>query len=249
MSSSGTCGSETCRVFLELVFPIIGTILLTAVEFAPLPVVIEVEKTKKLRFNPLPYATNLANCLAWSLYGLLIKDYFVYAPNLTGTFLCLYYVMATYGFATDNQQLWMKIFAVGGTALLWLVSYICFIPLKDISAGSTTLGLLATLYFCAFVASPLSNILHVIRTRDSSSIHFGLSATIVVSSICWVCYGAAIQDMFITVSNAIGSLSGILQLFCLWAYPTKVVKDEKGGGDAEEHAVDVVVEQEDESKL
>ncbi|TPX34026.1 hypothetical protein SmJEL517_g03172 [Synchytrium microbalum] len=215
------CTNEICSVFLEKVFPILGAILLTVTEFAPLPAVIKLDRTGILEMNPLPYSTGLPSCLAWSTYALLIRDYYVFAPNLTGTPLCLYYTLVAYGHASKEQKKWMLLTCVGSTTFIWLVTYICFIPLHDTETGKTIQGVLAMLFFMLWVSSPLSNVVNVIKERNASSIDVFLAVSLLVSSLFWTVYGIAIRDWFITASNAVGTTTGAIQVLCLIVFGSK----------------------------
>lgn len=50
--------------------------------------------------NPLPFLGIVANCVAWLLYGTLIKDPYVYFSNILGLPLGCFYVLTTLKFAT-----------------------------------------------------------------------------------------------------------------------------------------------------
>lgn len=82
-------------------------------------------------------------------------------------------------------------------------------------------GSVVNLNLVFFYGAPLSSIYKVLRTKDSSSIHFRTMITNTLNSSFWTAYGFAVQDFFIYVPNGLGSILGAIQLVLLLLYPRK----------------------------
>ena len=70
-------------------------------------------------------------------------------------------------------------------------------------------------------SSPLSTLLTVIKTHNSSSFDFLLSVTVIVNSGFWVAYGLGIGDAFIWGPNSSGVLMGLIQVVCIYLFPAR----------------------------
>ncbi len=100
------CTSDVCRIIFTIVFPTFGCILGIMVFLSPLPAVLNAVKNNRLgSVNPLPYAMIFGNCIAWFIYALVIKNYYVLIGNMPGILLSLYYMIAAYaiGYAEVKQ--------------------------------------------------------------------------------------------------------------------------------------------------
>ena len=59
--------------------------------FSGLKVVNQIKKDKSTGdLTPLPYVSMYTNCAVWSLYGVMVSDYTILAPNVSGLLLGLY---------------------------------------------------------------------------------------------------------------------------------------------------------------
>ncbi|KAL2540546.1 Bidirectional sugar transporter SWEET12 [Abeliophyllum distichum] len=71
---------------------------------APLSIMKEVIKTKSVEYMPLPLSLFLTLCaIMWFFYGLLIKDFYIAAPNVVG-FLFGITQMVLYGIYKNKRQ-------------------------------------------------------------------------------------------------------------------------------------------------
>ncbi|KAJ3093009.1 hypothetical protein HK102_013283 [Quaeritorhiza haematococci] len=82
--------------------------------------------------------------------------------------------------------------------------------------GSVTVFVLITFY-----SSPLSVVYDVIRTKNSASLLWPLGLANLITSLLWAAYGIAIKDWFIIGPNAVGILTGLVQLFLCVIFPRK----------------------------
>ncbi|KAI3637745.1 hypothetical protein MIR68_004394 [Amoeboaphelidium protococcarum] len=105
------CESQACVIVLTYVFPALGVITGTLVNLSALPSILKIHRFMTRQFksavllndidadkrpvmiNPLPYAFQLPNALAWVFYSFVVKDYFIAAVNFLGCILPVYYLV------------------------------------------------------------------------------------------------------------------------------------------------------------
>lgn len=114
--------------------------------------------------------------------------------------------------STTSQE---KLFLL--TVILWVFvfSIVAFAPLSP-EPQKLIVGVVVNLNLMFFYGAPLSTIATVVRTRNSSPIHFSTMVLNLTNTSFWLAYGFAIKDHFILIPNGVGLLLGIIQgLLCL----------------------------------
>ena len=88
------------------------------------------------------------------------------------------------------------------------------------------IGVAVNLNLIFFYAAPLSSIVAVIRTKNSSSIHPCTMIMNTINSFFWCIYSLAIQDYYILIPNGLGFLFGLAQMMLYSCYPRIYTSDE-----------------------
>mmetsp|Transcript_26968 Transcript_26968/g.55758 ORF Transcript_26968/g.55758 Transcript_26968/m.55758 type:complete len:304 (+) Transcript_26968:63-974(+) len=83
-----------------------------------------------------------------------------------------------------------------------------------------------------FYAAPLSTIATVLRTKNSSSIHFWTMVMNTINAFFWCVYSFAIQDYYILIPNGLGFVFGVTQMILYACFRQK--EDIKAGDGAEQ---------------
>lgn len=89
--------------------------------------------------------------------------------------------------------------------------------------------------------------LQVVRTRDSSSILRPTCFASLVNGALWVCYGAAVGDLFVWLPNGIGVVVtlGLVALTCIWppaqARGAAAAAKTAGGASSRESSLDGLI--------
>jgi len=89
-------------------------------------------------------------------------------------------------------------------------------------------GVVVNLDLIFFYAAPLSTIMTVLRTKNSSSIHGWTMVLNTVNAVFWSIYSLAIQDYYILIPNGLGFLFGILQMVMYMIYRQSDITDGDG---------------------
>lgn len=106
---------------------------------------------------------------------------------------------------------------------LWLVIFsIVSLAQFDSSIQRKVVGIAVNLNLMFFYGAPLSTIFEVVKSRNSSSIHFKTTTMNIMNTSFWIVYGFAVKDPYILVPNGIGLLLGMIQLLlCLFFVRTE----------------------------
>lgn len=109
---------------------------------------------------------------------------------------------------------------VFGMIALWLLLF-TVIVFADVSQHSQELvvGNAVNINLSFFLAAPLSTIFHVLRVRDSSTIHLQTMMLNTINSSFWFIYGVSLLNPFIFVSNGAGVIFGVVQMVLCVLFP------------------------------
>jgi solute carrier family 50 (sugar transporter) len=124
-----------------------------------------------------------------------------------------------------------------GIVVVW-VTCIAVVALVGPTVGMTAetrqwiVGILVNLNLVFFYGAPLSTIVTVLQTKNSSSIHLWTMMTNTGNGAFWTAYGLAVHDSFISIPNGLGTLLGIIQMMlCMTVPRTPRILESGGGGD------------------
>lgn len=206
------------------VAPALGSLLAQLLFLSPRAEVLAARERGTLgTLNAWPFVFIVTNCCGWLVYAVELRDWYVFASNLPGLLIGLWYVMQCLPLIPDRGERakleWATILSIGVWVTVGEVRALAFADVEDagaVFAWMTICGLLL------FYASPLATLSQVVRTRDSSSILAPLAMLSVVNGTCWAAYGTfAAKNFFIAAPNAAGVVLACVQLGMRALYPAK----------------------------
>ena len=170
-----------------------------------------------VNYNTLPNVFAGLNCLSWSFYGLILKNWYIIPVNAFGMTISLFIFMMTIGpiYSAQlgkKQLLYTILWLVFNIALLVILFSICVISISNEHTKQLIMGYSSIFYLVVFYASPLQLLFKVIQNKDASHLFFPLIVTCFVNSIAWTFYGIAIDDLFLALPNGFGILVSIVQM-------------------------------------
>jgi solute carrier family 50 protein (sugar transporter) len=136
----------------------------------------------------------VVNAMAWMIYGMTIKDFYVFFPNVSGFCLGVYYTLSSYPYQTKGSQNNSALIIIGFGALTFLSSAIANIYISDAKIAQQVLGAVCVLILIVFYSSPLSTVTHIIRSQNAASVHIGLAIASLINGILWSIYGIVVND-------------------------------------------------------
>jgi len=219
----------------EVFCPTLGTIICNVMWLSPLSAVLESRKKRSLgKLNPIPFAITVANCVAWTMYGCMRRDWFVFWSNSTGLCLGIFYSLSSLALLNlkkaDVLRFNIMTALLVGSAVFWcLMAMVACIVYNDDPAsreqGIRFIGTIGMAFGLAYYVSPLSTLLTILRTRDSSSLYLPMIVTSFFNALMWVIYGfVAKNDVALWLPNAAGCILCTLQFGFRLTIPAAGVK-------------------------
>ncbi|KAI8916108.1 sugar efflux transporter for intercellular exchange-domain-containing protein [Gorgonomyces haynaldii] len=215
-----SCQTQTCALLVGHVVPFLGAITATMISYAPYAAVQKVSYERSLGdTNTFPLVMMVPNGLTWMLYGLLLKDYYLFVPNLIGYLFGVYYTLVAYRFCTNKQQDEITKIVMGSCGVVFAGAMLAFISFGP--NGPSLMGFLCTSIVLIFFAAPLSSIGTVLKTKDASSINGPLATATLINGLLWALYGFALSNAFIYLPNVCGVIFAVAQLVLLRIFTQK----------------------------
>ncbi|GMI70144.1 VEGETATIVE CELL EXPRESSED1 [Hibiscus trionum] len=199
---------------------IVGNVISFGLFLSPMPTFFQIYKKKAVEeFQPYPYLGTVMNCIIWIFYGLpfITKDnILVLTINGVGLGIEILYLTVYFVYANDRKKR-LRVAQIIGLEALLTVGIVLLAIFVFHSRRTLMVGIIADVFNIIMYLSPLAIARKVIKTRSVEYMPFWLSLAAFSNGICWTIYGLLQFDIFILVSNGLGSISGFLQL-CLYAY-------------------------------
>lgn len=200
-----------------------GILTSLAIYLADWSKVVKVVKDNNIgHYNALPNTMNFIKSFAWALYGLVVKDYFIFFSCLVGMNICMYYCLSIYHLTTFKTQKTICLMLLVSQSVLLItaaISLFVIVPFDpDRSLAKRISGSTGIVTLLLYFIVPLLKIKQVIQLRDASSISSSLAITTGLSCIVWGSYGFALNDKFIFISNIFGIFTVILQIGVVMFY-------------------------------
>jgi len=198
---------------------------------APVQALMEARKKKELGdLNPVPFSLIINSQLGWTLYGLLLRDYYIFFSSAVPMVVSLVMSLTAIHLLERPQhspheertRLLIEgviVFAVS----FWLVLAFFAMIVIDSSqnkVGILIVGLFSDVSSLIFYAFPLSLMWNIIKENDSSPLYGPAIFANLSNCILWFSYGVwAIDDAKVWVVNFLGAVLCILELVVWFNIP------------------------------
>ncbi|XP_057419060.1 bidirectional sugar transporter SWEET5-like [Lotus japonicus] len=213
------------------VIGIIGNVISFGLFFSPAPTFYKIIKKKDVEeFKPDPYLATLLNCAFWVFYGLPFvhpNSLLVVTINGVGLLFEVVYLALFFTYATNKGR---------KKVLYWLLAEAVFFGvIVGVTLGlrhgthdrSLVVGIVCDIFNILMYISPLTIMAQVIRTKSVKYMPFWLSLANFLNGVCWTSYALLHPfDLYVLISNSIGSVSGLVQLILFSYYYFFGVKDD-----------------------
>ncbi|OQR95817.1 MtN3 [Thraustotheca clavata] len=221
------CGSLLVKcanfkfIFRDLMHPaLVSTVKLLAsgsaiyMTLSPLK---DMEKVRaKVPIDTLPILCMFANACTWTLYGVLIDNFFpLVVTNSIQVLITIYYLLVIYTNAGPRRLATVKkilavIFFVFGTII-----YALFGPKAHVTKHIGYLGIcVCTLMF----SSPLATVGTVLKQKSSAILPIRLIAAGIACAFLWTVFGLLINDAFVYGPNGLNLVIGLCQVALYFYY-------------------------------
>ena len=210
--------------------PLLGVIITNIMFLSPFPTVFNAIKVKELgNLNPLPWIPIVLNCFGWSLYACMKRDHFVFWSNfpglLSGVFFVVTAIKLLYISNKESDLKNLKIvenlffFAFLFWGIIAMLSAMAFGKSEQQrESAAFFVGIVSCLMAVVYYIAPLSNMVKIIKTRNSSSLYPPTLFANLSCTMLWVIYGFAIGDPVIWSPNAISLVFAVAQIILYVAF-------------------------------
>lgn len=165
------------------------------------------------------------NSFCWLEYGLLIKDSAVAIVSLAGGILMSIYTICFYIYSVRRAAVRKQIFgAFAFYVILWL--YLSYANTNK-EHGKHFCGIVCCGMSILFYGSPLVNLVHVIRTKSTSTLPFLMILGNFFVTGQWWLYGIIIEDNFLKIPYCLGWCLALVQLSLFVIFPSGGLSDTK----------------------
>jgi len=180
---------------------------------APLPTIRQIAKNQDVGSLPLlPYSCMAASCTLWTTYGLLRNEFALWAPNLVGLILALYYCSTFIKFAPKQASPTLPGSVKQHVTLLGVMGATTAAAVLT-SVNPTAIGQAAVLLCIALFASPLASLKTVMNTKSASAIPLPFTLASVAACFMWSVTGLLeLHDPNVIVPNTLGLVFGLAQV-------------------------------------
>ncbi|XP_050426116.1 sugar transporter SWEET1-like [Adelges cooleyi] len=176
------------------------------------------KKGKVINESVFPFVTGFLSCSLWLYYGILKTNGTLIFVNTFGCLLFLMYTSIYFKYSSKKNHV---------VNLMLLAMIVILLVYTDVQTEQVVenaiyrVGLASCIMTMLFFAAPLSNLVHVIRVRNSESLPMPLIVMTFLVSTQWLVYGRILRDKFIMYPNAVGCALSVVQLLLLIKYPRR----------------------------
>jgi len=204
---------------------IIGNVFSACLFLSPIPTIRKVVKAKSVQeYKPDPYVATVLNCAMWSFYGMPFvspDDILVLTINGAGLVLELAYVGIFILYSNWGLRKKILIALLIETIFMTVVVLITILAIPDTDGRSMLVGIVSIIFNIIMYTAPLTVMQRVIKTKSVKYMPLALSVASFSNAVIWTIYALLKFDPYLLVPNALGGISGAVQLILYaWFYRT-----------------------------
>jgi len=154
------------------------------------------------------------------VYGALVSQPTIWAPNISGAIFGSYYWYTYAKYCPASFP--MKTYAAVGAGAIGSIFGIA--ALCEPAMAANLLGMGGNVVVVAMFGGPLMAIQTVLREKNTKALPFGMCIATFVNCTLWTSYGLfVVHDPYVWFCNSLGLLSSIVQLglFARFGLPPK----------------------------
>ncbi|KAF5807127.1 putative SWEET sugar transporter [Helianthus annuus] len=201
---------------IRLIVGIIGNAIALYLFLSPTPTFLKIVKLKSVQaYKPDTYLATLMNCSMWLFYGLPIvhpHSLLVVTINSAGILITLTFCSIFFIYSSWTCRRKMIIVLILEAIVIAAMVTVTLTLSHTHPARSMLVGILCLVFNIIMYASPLTIMKTVIRTKSVKYMPVCISIGNLLNGSIWVVYAALEFDPFIMIPNAVGAVSGMIQI-------------------------------------
>lgn len=156
--------------------------------------------------SPFPYASMIANCSVWAVFGIMHNSMACIIPNVTGFLFGVTYLAF---FAGNTKQSMRSTYAGVATILGGLAFSVATYG----RAAAPAIGAFGAIFCFVLMASPLATVRTVIKTKSTASMPFPMVVGTFMDSLSWCLLGMIVlKEPNLYMPNIGGLIAALMQL-------------------------------------
>lgn len=199
-----------------------------------------------MRLKVFCIGVTVFNNLAWLLYAILTKDYYLFFTAAVGFNLGVFYTVSSLTLLSKSKSLSdsdiyfrLEALLMSGSIFFCCMGMYVGITLTEfeMELAKSIVAYVGVTLCTAYYASPCTVIAHILKTKNSSTLYAPMVCANLANSILWLLYGLSLGDVFVYGPNVFGISLSVLQLFLICVYNNSPPKDEIISDDQEERSL------------
>ena len=197
---------------LKIFFPCLGAILTNIFGLNILKSYISNRHKLQHEYNEILFYTIIFNALGWVLYGIIIKDIFIFLSGISTLVSSFGFIQIMYKYINQEKLIYIEILS-----LINLLYFIIIIFLLNFTHMKLYIIQKIVGSSCVFMTLcvnivPLSIIKQVIRTQNTDLIYLPHAFINFTNYTCWFIYSLINYNIFLVITNSVSLLLCLFQI-------------------------------------
>lgn len=188
---------------IKIIFPILGVILTNLFGFSIFKSYILNRDQLMNEYNEILFYLILFNGLLWLLYGVILKDIFIFLSSITSIISSFGFIQILYKHIKTEKKIYIEILTICGLLYILFIIYLLNFTLIDYLIIRRLVGISCILITIAINISPLLIIKQVIIERNTELIYLPQIFINSINYLSWLIYAIIIDDYFLIIPNII----------------------------------------------
>lgn len=169
------------------------------------------------------------------MYGVMLRDYYIFFANSSGVICGVFCIVSTLGIIAKSKEGFeafqykcLECMLMGGVVFYLILAMTIGISMSDAGekVKETVVAFTANTFCVLYYGAPCSTMIHIVLSKDSSSLYLPMILANLLNALLWSVYGFfALRDMFVVIPNAIGLGLAVIQLCLIVVYSKTLVND------------------------
>ena len=200
---------------MDIIFPSLGVILSNLFGLNILRSYIINRDELVYEYNDILFYLLIFNTYMWLLYGVIIKDIYIYLSSIIFVISSFGFIQILYKYIKPVNKIYIEIFCLFGLIYILLIIFLLNFTSINIYTIQQIIGTSCIIITILSNMAPLLVIRQVIKSRNTELIYLPQIFINLITYFCWFIYAILKYNIFLLITNLI---SFILCLFQILVY-------------------------------
>lgn len=199
---------------LKIIFPIFGVILTNLVGCNLIRSYLSNREKLIHEYNEILFYSIIFNTIEWTIYGLVIKDIFIFSSCITTIIASFGFIQIMYKYINPEKLIYIEIMSI--LFYSYFIIIIGLINFTDIRMVKI-IGISCIVTTILMNSIPMLIIKKVINTQNTDLIYLPQAIINFINYSCWFIYGYINYNLVLLITNSV-SLSLCLFQIIVYSY-------------------------------